>query len=206
MMIDRWKFVEVYMERQQKIEELVQYLTAIWKPVEHLIDSSKPKDFYLLYGLVLKNEKEWVKLCITENGRGGILCIKLEKQTFKVGFRERDTGNIVYRNKDIGRIFWDDREHEAGFPALRTDSWAFMSRENKSKWDDFVEEWLPDFKRNVFLSGCDVEATAHEHFVWNDWFRDNVDESVATLSALYGHIALMEARAIRGANGQVQTV
>ncbi len=34
----------------------------------------------------------------------------------------------------------------------------------------FLEDWLPLFRRNCWLSGCDIEASAHEKAEWIQGF------------------------------------
>ncbi len=44
------------------------------------------------------------------------------------------------------------------------------------KAQDFYDQWLPLFRRNCWLCGCDIEATMHEKMEWMQGFsREEMD-------------------------------
>lgn len=36
----------------------------------------------------------------------------------------------------------------------------------------YIDQWLPLFRRNCFLSGCPLECTAHEQLEWRLWLEE----------------------------------
>ncbi len=36
----------------------------------------------------------------------------------------------------------------------------------------FAEEWMPFFRRNCYLSGCEIECTGHEQLEWAKWLQE----------------------------------
>ena len=60
-------------------------------------------------------------------------------------------------------------EFRSGWPNARSAK-ATGELELQSNFRRFAAAWMPRFRRNCWLAGCDIEATAHEKIEWMQGF------------------------------------
>lgn len=50
--------------------------------------------------------------------------------------------------------------------------WVVKVDFRPSEFEQFVADWMNVFRRNCWLSGCDIECSAHEQLEWMQWYKE----------------------------------
>lgn len=94
-------------------------------------------------------------------GGTGMDNISLDRTKYDSELRELTYRGEMGCNNDTGRIV-------VGI--------GFESEREKHDFTQFADQWLPFFRRGCWLSGCPIEASAHEKVEWIQGFtREEID-------------------------------